>query len=278
VIHRVPAGRAIVDGAIVAAADVTLSWSDPAAQWALGVFETIAIAEAGPRHLHQHLDRLAASALRLSVPLPAKEELWRAVETVAAGGGGWLKIVVSRSGRWAVFAGPADPDQVGRALSVIILPWRRHRLDPTTGIKSMGYAAAILGLEEAHRRGADEGLWLNDRGHVMGACAANVFVIRGRAAVTPALTDGARDGVTRARAISALKDLGIAVRQSKVRMATLAGADEVFLTSSVTGVRPVVRIDGRNVRKGEPGPITRRVADVLTGTEAALGAPARPRS
>jgi branched-subunit amino acid aminotransferase/4-amino-4-deoxychorismate lyase len=135
----------------------------------------------------------------------------------------------------------------------------------------MGHAAFLLGLEEARRRGADEGLWLNDRGHVIEACTGNLFVVRGRAVVTPALSEGARDGVTRSRAIPALRELGLSVRQSKVRIATLRAADEVFLTSSLSGVRPVVRIDARNVRGGDPGPTSRRLAERLIADEMTRG-------
>ena len=148
-----------------------------------------------------------------------------------------------------------------------MLPWRRHRLDPTSGLKSTGYAACVLGLEEARRRGADEGLWLNERGHVIEACTGNVFVARGRAVVTPSLRDGARNGVTRGRAIVALRELGLSVRESKVRLATLRAADEIFLTSSLRGVRPVVKIDGRDVRGGAPGSLTGRLAEELLASE-----------
>ena len=270
-IDRRPQGRAVLCGAVVASDDVLLPWSDPAAQWGLGVFETLAVRDAAPRHLDDHLRRLGAAAARLGIRLPAPAELTRAARLVTegvSGASGWLKILVSRSGQWAVFAGPIDPSEDGRAVSAVVLPWRRHRLDPTAGIKSTGYAACILGLEEARRRGASEGLWLNERGHVIEACTGNVFVVRGRAVVTPALRDGARDGVMRERAIGALRDCGLSVRQSKVRIATLRAADEVFLTSSLRGVRPVVRIDGRNVRRGEPGPISRRLVERLIANDA----------
>ena len=274
-IDRNPQGRAVSDGAVVDAASLVLPWSDPAAQWGLGVFETLAVIGATPRHLDDHLSRLQDAGRRLGVPVPSAAELARAASLVAEAappGGAWLKIVASRSGRWAVFAGPLDPADAGRVVSAVVLPWRRHRLDPTTGIKSTGYAASLLGLAEARRRGADEGFWLNDRGHVIEACTANVFVVRGRAVVTPALSDGARDGVTRSKAIPVLRELGLSVRQSKVRIATLRAADEVFLTASLSGVRPVVRIEGRDVRGGAPGPIVRRLAERLMPAEAAHGA------
>jgi branched-subunit amino acid aminotransferase/4-amino-4-deoxychorismate lyase len=266
VIDRRPQGRAVLCGTVVESDALLLPWSDPAAQWGLGVFETIAVRGAVPRHLDDHLRRLTDAALRLGVPLPAASELTRAVLVVAEGassGSSWLKLLVSRSGQWAVFAGPIDPEAVGRPVSAVVLPWRRHRLDPTAGIKSTAYAASLLGLEEARRLGADEGLWLNERGHVFQACMGNVFVARGRAVVTPSIRDGARDGVMRAMAIEALRAFGLSVRQSKVRMAALRSADEVFLTSSLGGVRPVVRIDARDVRGGHPGPIARRLAERL---------------
>ena len=270
-IDRRSEGRAVHCGTLVESEALLLRWDDPVAQWGLGVFETIAVRDAEPRHLEEHLRRLGDAARRFGVPLPTADELTRAVRLVAEGvsiGSRWLKIVVSRSGQWVVLAGPIDPADEGKTVAAVVLPWRRHRLDPTAGIKSVGYAACVLGLEEARRRGADEGFWLNERGHVIEACTGNVFVARGRAVVTPSLQDGARDGVTRWRAIVALRELGLSVRQSKVRIATLRAADEIFLTSSLRGVRPVVRVDGRKVRGGDPGPLTRRLAAQLLASEA----------
>lgn len=266
-IERKPEGRAVLSGVSVDADALSISFSDPLAQWGLGVFETIAVSDSSPCRLDDHMLRLGAAARRLGITLPVMADLLRAAHFVAASVGSrraWLKVVVSRSGAWAVFSGPAENGTEGTAVSAVVLSWRRHRLDPTAGIKSTGCAWSQLGLEEARRSGADEGLILNERGHVVEACTANVFVARGRAVVTPSLRDGARDGVTRARAIKALREFGYSVRQSKVRMITLRAADEVFLTSSLRGVRPVVRIDGRDVRSGQPGPIARRLATRLT--------------
>lgn len=274
-IDRRPEGCAVLCGAEIRAFDLALPWTDPAAQWGLGVFETLAVAGGAARDVDEHLERLGGAAQRLTVPLPAANDLARAVRVVAEGTTSpqaWLKIVASRSGTWAVYAGPIEPSLVGAAVSAVILPWRRHRSDPTVGRKSISYAASMLGLEEAHRRGADEGLWLNERGHLIGACAANVFVARGRAVTTPSFADGARDGVMRAHALRALRELGFSARSSKVRVTSLRAADEIFLTSSVRGVRPVVRLDGRDVRGGRPGAIARRLAERLTAAHASQGA------
>ena len=269
-IDRTPSGRAVLDGGLVEADRLVLTWADPAAQWGLGVFETLAVRDAQPSEWDAHHRRLVAGAARLAVELPEAEDLRRGLIAVARevpGGYGWAKVVVSRSGHWAAYAGASDPADEGRAASIVLLPWRRHRNDPLAGTKAVAYGSSILGLEEARRRGADEGLFLNDRGHVIEACTSNVFIVRGRAALTPALSDGARDGVTRARAIEALRALGLSMRQGKLRVLALRGADEVFLTSSVLGVRPVVRIDGRDVSGGTAGAITKKVAERLCARE-----------
>jgi branched-subunit amino acid aminotransferase/4-amino-4-deoxychorismate lyase len=268
---RTPSGRAVADGTIVDPAALTLTWIDPAAQWGLGIFETIAVRDGAPAHWEAHRARLEAAAARCGIPLPAEGALDRAIRTVSegiAGGHGWSKILVSRSGRWAAFAGVSDPAHEGNPVSAIVLSWKRHRQDVLAGMKSLAYAGSILGLEEARRRGADEGLILNDRGHVVEGCTSNIFIVKGRAAVTPALSEGARDGVTRERAIAALHAVGISVRQSKLRVDRLRVADEVFLTSSLQGIRPVILIDGRNVANGKPGSVTMRVVKRLTPASA----------
>src|SRR5262249_18618752 len=212
------------------------------------------------------LPPMAAPARRLDGPLRGGGGFVPAAEGVGAGvegGHGWLKLSVPRSGRGAAFGGRSIPADEGHPISAVILPWRCHRLDPLAGIKTLAYAGALCGLEEARRHGADEGIWLNDRGHVIEACTANVFAVRGPSAVTPSPSDGARPGVTRGLAIEALRGLGVQVRVAKLRVIALRGADEILLTSSLGGVRPLVRLDGRDLRGGKAGPLARRLAELL---------------
>ncbi len=153
-----------------------------------------------------------------------------------------------------------DPSEEGRSVRAVLLPWRRCPSDVLSGLKSLSYASNVLGLEEAQRRGAEEGIWLNTRGHLAEGCSANLFVVKRRAVFTPGAREGILPGIVRGLAIEAARALGYLLHEGKVRLPRLLGADEAFLTSSTRGVRPVVEFEGRPVGRGRPGPVTAAIA------------------
>jgi branched-subunit amino acid aminotransferase/4-amino-4-deoxychorismate lyase len=258
-----PEGLVWLDGAFVPAADATVGIADPAIQSGLGVFETIAVRDGRPLDLAEHLERLAHGALRMAVDLPVREALDTAARQVAReiqGSHGWVKIVAVRGGRTTAFGGRMDAEEEGRSVGAVLLPWRQNAHDAIAGLKTISYASHVLGLEEARRRGADEGIWLNTRGHVAEGCTSTVFVVTRRRVFTPGLSDGILPGIVRGFVLRAAKQLGIVVHEGKVRLRRLETADEAFLTSSLRGVRPLVRFDGHPVGKGTPGPVTLALA------------------
>ncbi len=258
-----PSGPVWIDGRLVEPSLATIPVIDPAVQFGLGVFETIAVRGGRALEGGAHLRRLETCARVLGVALPPARELEAATERIAAGiegGCGWLRVVASRSGRCAVFAGPMDPAEEGRSARAVLLRWRRSPHDVLSGLKTLNYASNVLGLEEAQRRGADEGLWLNTRGHLAEGCGSNVFVVKRRAVFTPAPRDGILAGIVRGLAIDAARSLGLVVHEGKVRLPRLLGADEAFLTSSTRGIRPLVELDGKPVGRGRPGPVTAAIA------------------
>jgi branched-subunit amino acid aminotransferase/4-amino-4-deoxychorismate lyase len=241
--------------------EATIPLTDPSVQSALGSFETMAIRDGQPIDWVRHLDRLRRGAARLDVPVPDESGLVEGATRVSEGiEFGWLKIVVLRTRSYLVFAGSMDPSEEGRSVSAILLPWRRSRRDPLAGLKTLNYAPFALGLEEARRRGADEGIWLNDRGHVAEACASNLFVVWQGKVFTPSVRDGILPGVVRGLCLEAARRLGLPVHVGKTRLRRLERAGEAFLTSSVRGVRPLVRFQGKPVGGGKPGPVTRAIA------------------
>jgi len=261
-----------VDGRRVRAGEASLALGDPAVQCGLGLFETLALRGSIVLDLDAHVERLLAGAARLGLSAPAPAELRRAALTAAREEPletGWLKLLLAGGGRLFVLRGSLDPAEVGRPAAAVILPWRRNPADPLAGLKTLNYAANALGLAHAARCGADEGLWLNTRGRLAEGASSNVFVIGRRQVLTPALREGILPGVVRAVAIEAARRLGYEVCETRVRLPRLRRASEAFLTSSLRGVRPLVRVDGRPVGDGSPGGSTRRIAQEVERLRAA---------
>jgi 4-amino-4-deoxychorismate lyase len=124
-------------------------------------------------------------------------------------------------------------------------------------LKTLSYASNLRGLAWAEARGADEGLWLNDRGRLAEGCTSNIFVVHGGKLFTPGEGEGILPGTVRAVVLRASRGLGVPTHEGKLRLRRLERAGEAFLTSSVRGLRPLVRLDGRPIGAGAPGPITR---------------------
>lgn len=236
---------------------------DPALHAGLAVFETLQIAEGRPLDLARHLERLRDGASRLGIPLPDARAVEASIEAACRerpGRRAWLKLLATLGGRWLVFTGTLQLGEQDREVAAIVLPFERDARDPLVTIKSTCRAGQHLGLELARRRGADEALWRNTHGRLTEGCTSNLFVVRHGIVHTPAGGEGVLPGIVRACAIEACRAIGIQVHEGRVRRERLARAHEAFLTSSLGGVRPLVRVDGKPVGRGEAGPLTLRIA------------------
>src|SRR5207244_5314549 len=89
------------------------------------------------------------------------------------------------------------------------------------------------------------------------------------APVPPPLATGVRPGMTRALVIALARRAGLRVREERITVARLRRAREIFLTASTIEVLPVVRLDGRAVGGGRPGPATLRLQSAYAGHVAA---------
>jgi branched-chain amino acid aminotransferase len=259
-----PQARGWVDDRLAPLKTASIGIDDPAFHNGLGLFETIAVRDRDPLDLEQHLERFSAGAEVLGIRLPAAAVMRQAVsETVAehSAARSWLKLVATRGGRFVVFSGDLDPAEIGSPASAILLPWRKNPASPLAGLKTLNYAENALGVEEAQRRGADEGLWLNTKGHLTEGCSSNLFVVEPGKLFTAAVRDGILPGVVRGLTLAAAKALGFSVHEGKLRLKRLESAREAFLTSSLRGIRPLVTYNGRQVGGGAPGAATRALAE-----------------
>lgn len=127
-------------------------------------------------------------------------------------------------------------------------------------IKSTGkYVANIQAKLEANQVGAGEGLMLTENGHVAECTGDNIFFAKNEVVYTPAAHLGILEGITRQTAIDVLAELGVKVVDGIYTRFDLYGADECFLTGTAAEVIPMVKLDGRPIGDGKPGPITKKL-------------------
>jgi 4-amino-4-deoxychorismate lyase len=227
------------------------------------VFETLRVYGGMPFMLGAHLDRLASSAVRLRLPDPPRAEFEEAVFD-AVGAGELLDVGVrllwtagregggTPTGIVLVSSLPPHLDDVRvRGLRVAVVTWAAGAL---AGAKSTSYAENMAAQAEAAERGADDALLVAPDGTVLEAPTSNVWFREGMRLLTPSLALPLLAGVTRAAIARLAPGVGYAVEEGTFDLARVAAADEVFLTSSVREVAPVVAIDGVPVGAGAPGP------------------------
>jgi 4-amino-4-deoxychorismate lyase len=224
-------------------------------------FETLRVYGGRPFRLGEHLRRMRASAERLGIAFPAGfEEL--AGQALAAAGEPdsvlRLYLTPGREGTAApvslALVGPLSDDleaRRARGISLISLlgvraeaPWLLG------GVKSTSYAANMAAEAEARRRGADDAVFVRDDSVVLEGPVTNVWWRRGETLFTPSLELGILAGVTRAVLLEAAPRAGYQVAQGAFPLDHLLGSDEVFTSSSVREVMPVVAVDGRPFERG----------------------------
>lgn len=256
-----------VDGKRQTVGQARFPVDDPGWQSGFGLFETLAIRRGRLLDLEAHLARLSRGAKQMGLELPDAGTLGSLILQACAEGApdpGWVKILVTGGGHQVVLRGARDQDEEGRPSTAVLLPWRRNPADPLVGLKTLNYAANRIGAEFARSRGADEGLWLNTRGHLAEGCRSNVFVIQDRKIFTPGPREGILPGVVRGLVLEAARNLELSVHETRVRVPRLRRAREAFLTSSLRGVGPLLAVDGSPVGDGRPGKLTARIAEAVS--------------
>lgn len=125
-------------------------------------------------------------------------------------------------------------------------------------IKSLGkYLSNIQAKLEANHVGAGEGLMLNEAGYVAECTGDNIFVIKNGVVITPPGYIGILEGITRGTVIDLMRENGRTVNECLFTRFDLYNADECFCTGTAAEVIPMVKLDGRLIGDGKPGPITR---------------------
>jgi branched-chain amino acid aminotransferase len=241
-----------------------------------GLFETMRVREGRVFRLEHHLARLAGGLLALHISMPARIREWvlgavdaaglpdasvRLTVTRGVGSSGLAPVACRPTVVIAIGPLPAFPPAIYESgLTAHVASGRRNERAMTVGLKTLAYVDAVAGLLEAQRVGADEALFLDTDGHCSEATASNLFVWTGSLLLTPPVSCGALPGITRATVLELASGLGLDASDRPFSLEQVLEAQEAFLTSSLRGLAPLVRIGGRPIGAGSPGTVTRRLA------------------
>ncbi len=271
-----------LDGEFVPEAEATVPVNDRGFLFGDGVYEVVRV-YSGELYLWEpHMDRLRRGLRELRIDFTDIAALRRAAERLIDENGidrdGTLYLQVTRGAAPRKHAFPAPGTSptvyaVARPLTphpeamfldgvdAITVPDNRWaRCD----IKSIALLPNVLANQQAHAADAFEALFVRD-GIVIEGSHSNLWgVHRGRLITYPA-SNYILAGITRARVFEIAEELGIEAAEDIIRYDELYDIDELFLSGTTTEIMPVVRVDGREIVDGEPGPVTRRIQDAFRG-------------
>jgi 4-amino-4-deoxychorismate lyase len=248
-------GRRLVNGVeagAVAADDRGLQYGD-------GLFETMAARDGRIRAFALHMARLEVGCARLGIPMPApallEEECLRVLEDL---GTGVIKLVVTRGTGPRGYRPPREPTvtrvvmasalrataAAGEGIVVRVCEMRLARNARLAGIKHLNRLEQVMACAEWQDPEIAEGLMLATDDRVIGATAANIFLVRHGRLQTPEIRDCGVAGVMRQQVLNVAKTLELPVEIGDVDLSELRAADEIFLTNALTGIRPVIEVRG----------------------------------
>ncbi len=273
---------ALIDGVALLPADAKISIYDRAFLYGDSVFETIRTYAGELFALTEHIQRLEDSAQKIGLDLPVPAEVLetetrRGVEE-AGNDESYARVMLTRG------SGPVglDPALATKGRRVVLIeplvmpPASYYRdgigahcvetvraSDAAHSAKLGNYLASALALRTARDAGAEEALVVNREGLVVEGPTSNLFAVLKGELVTPPLEAGILAGITRGRVLALAAEQGIAVRFRALTIAELQQADELFLTSTIREIVPVVRVDGLTIGDGKPSEITRKLHRAL---------------
>lgn len=264
---------AFVNGTFSAIAQAQVSIDDRAYVFGDGVYEALLAFGGVPFALDEHLDRFARSCAEIGLVSPySRADIVRIVqEALAQVKGQSLLVYFQLSRGVAPRAHPFPPSGTPGTFMLTVRPYaydahgyevgddaalvediRWHRCD----IKSLNLLPNVLALQQAVEKHCTQAIF--HRGETVTECgSANVYIVQQGRIVTHPLTNDVLPGITRAHLLQMAGGLHIPVEERAFTVQELYGAQEAFSSSVGRRPTPVVRVEGRDIGDGKPGPIAR---------------------
>ncbi len=243
--------------------------------------------------MREHYERLKRSAgmVFMDIPFSVDELCDATVELIAKNGlpSAYVRPLVYR-GYGAMGVNPMEApvnviiaawswdsylgaEALENGIDVCVSSWRQRTANSCPpGIKAAGsYFNSALANMEAKSNGFAEAILLHEDGRVCEGSGENLFIVKNGKVITPPLSDGILEGITRDSVITIAREMGYEVEEASLVRSQLYTADEVFFTGSAAELTPIGSVDRRVI--GKPGPVTKAIqkeffAVVEGGTDA----------
>jgi branched-chain amino acid aminotransferase len=273
-------GVAFVNGEYMPAGEAKLSMYDSGFTMGANVFDTLACWQGWLFKVDAHVERFYRSAHAIRVQLPYSKDAFKdiIIETTRRAGlpDAYVQAIATRGIRgagsplewqptivcysipyiWAV----GGPDSLNSGVRVLVARTRNfpiEALDPK--IKSFNRLNGYMAKLEALDADADDVVLLDSRGFLTEGRGANIFLVRGGVLYTP--SEDVLWGITRETVFEIAAELGLRAEFAWLSPYDLYNADEAFFCTTAGGITPIIAVDRRIVGDGQPGPITRQVAE-----------------
>lgn len=283
-----------LDGQIVEEADAKISVFDHGLLYGDGIFEGIRFYEGRVFRLTEHIERLflSAKALLLKMPWTLEQICEYTLKTIRANGlrDGYIRLVITRGvgdlglnpylcetpSMFIIASGISlyPQELYDNGLEVVTCSTRRPTpasLSPQ--VKSLNYLNNVMAKVEALKAGAKEGLMLNEQGYVAECTGDNVFIVKKGEVLTPPISDGSLDGITRQVIFDLCEEMGITIREATMTRYDVYTADEAFLTGTAAETIPMVKLDEREIGDGKPGEISSKLIEAFKKKVRSEGTP-----
>ncbi|MFP4140296.1 MAG: aminotransferase class IV [Phycisphaerae bacterium] len=157
------------------------------------------------------------------------------------------------------------PEWYTEGIMAVVSSFKQIPGHPTFGHKTGNYLTRQLALREALEKGGQDALWYTPDGRLAEGCTSNVFLVLDGKVHTPPRDTPVLPGVVRQAVLELCDNLDIPTdAETPLTVHEMLAADEIFLTSSIKGIRPVTKVEAHCVGDSAPGPITRRIMQAYT--------------
>ena len=273
-----------LNGQFVDQKDAKISVFDHGFLYGDGVFEGIRSYNRLVFKLNEHIDRLYETAHTIMLKMPlTKQQMQKAIiDTLKKNNlaNAYIRVVVSR-GEGDLGLDPkkcfGKPNVIiiadkitlyskefyEKGMEIITVPTvRNHPEAINPQLKSLNYLNNILAKIEANNAGYSEAIMLDHNGYVAECTGDNIFIVKKGVLSTP--TQGRLKGITRGTVLDLAAKNKIPAKECLITRHEVFVADECVLTGTAAEIIPVVKVDGRVIGGGRPGPMTKKMMKLFS--------------